>query len=503
MPSKVVLAMLPALLMSGFVASGTAPHHRVAASSGKKIVITLLTPNYYPSTKKNPRVGAPVGQVDIKYIIADYEKLHPNVVIDDITPPPWSALSSWVASHAADNDLPDILENGPGYFTTTEDPSELVNLGPYLKQKNPYNPSKPSWADTFIPGLLDEANANLPAEYVVPTDWYIIHALWYNATVLNKLHLSPPKTVAQLFSDLKVIKAKDPSVVPIEGQNGYFTLPMDGTSAPWWDSVLYPIFKKITPSGGYTVSEAGLAYAYKDGMLTYNNPRVKWLVNTLYNDILPYTVSRQALASGQEASASDSPDDPFNQFVRGQIAFMPGAGYLTEEFYGANAVHPSFKVGVERLPVLTKATTPYANPSEQGSGASPGVIYAVTQEAVRQHVVKWAVNFLQYLTSVKNDQKLVNNGFRFIPGVIGAHPNKNSLAYGLATSGPVQWLTYPTVAPLNPLQDPSMNAENKSLWSYFALGEQSYQTVANEVDQNLVSWADQIIAEDHLTNPFK
>jgi hypothetical protein len=104
---------------------------------------------------------------------------------------------------------------------------------------------------------------------------------------------------------------------------------------------------------------------------------------------------------------------------------------------------------------------------------------------------------------VKNDQELVNNGFRFIPGVKGAHPAKNSLAYGLATSGPVEWLKYPTVAPLNPLADPTVNAENKSLWSYFALGEQTYQTVANEVNNNLVSWANQIISQDHLANPFK
>lgn len=500
MVKKWAWAVVPALIMPTLAACGSTH----SSASGKKITVTLLTPNYYPSTKKHPRVGVPVGQVDIRNIIADYEKLHPNVVIDDITPPPWSALNSWVTSHAADHSLPDILEGGFGYFTPAEDPSEFVNLSGYLSKPNPDNKSASSWAGTFIPGLLDRVNANVSGEYGVPVDWYVIHTLWYNKTLLQQLHLQPPKTVAELLQDLKVIKAKDPSVTPIEGQFGYFTEPYDGTGNPWWDNVLYPLFKKITPNAGYSASTAGLAYAYKQGWLSYNNPRVKWLSDTLFKDFLPYTVSLQALKAAQQNGVNSLPNDPFDQFVRGKIAFMPGAGYLTEQFYGPDAVHPPFQVAVERMPLLTKQTTPYANSANQNSGASTGVYYTVTQEAQQQHVTKWAVSFLQYLTSVKNDQELVNNGYRFIPGVNGAHPLKShSLSYTLAMSGPVKWNKYPTVAPLNPLAEPSINAENRNDWAYFELGQQSYSSVAAKVDANNLSWANQIIAQDHLADPYK
>jgi hypothetical protein len=247
-----------------------------------------------------------------------------------------------------------------------------------------------------------------------------------------------------------------------------------------------------------------LAYAFKNGWLSYQkNPRLKWLTETLFNDFLPYTASRQALETAEEnASAStSSPTSPFNEFVQGKIAFLPGAGYLTQYFYGGDALHPHFKLGVERLPTLTKATTGYANPAQQTSGASVGVPYTVTQEAVRQHVENWSVNFLQYLTAVKNDQYLVNNGFRFIPGIIGAEPSKTALAYKLATAGPVNWGQYPGVVP-NPQSDPSGTAENKSYWEYFGLGQLSYATVAAKVDASNIAWADQEIQQNHYTNPY-
>ena len=360
--------------------------------------------------------------------------------------------------------------------------------------------------DTFIPGLLAETNANfLGPQYEIATDWYIIHSLWYNKTLLNRLHLPVPSTVAQLFNDLKVIKAKDHAVIPIEGQSGYFMLPLDGTDFPWYYNVMFPIFKKMSPHGGHSVKPAQLAYAFKNGWLSYQkNPRLKWLVATLFNDFLPYTASRQALLTAEEnaSSSTSSPTSPFNQFVQGKIAFLPGAGYLTQYFYGANALHPSFQIGVERMPRLTKATTPYANPAQQQSGASVGVPYSVTQEAARQHVVNWAVNFLQYLTSVKNDQYLVNNGFRFIPGIKGAVPSKTALAYKLATAGPVNWGAYPAVVP-NPLSDPSAVATNKSYWEYFTLNQLGYPTVAAKVDQNNLAWANQTIAQNHYANPYK
>lgn len=502
--STAALLALPAV---GFAAKAPAAMpSQIGLGSKQHVTLTLLTPNYYPSTKLHPRVGAPVGQVAISHIIASYEKLHPNVKIIDITPPPWGALTQWVTGHAANNSLPDILENGAGYFTVPEDSSELVNLSPYLRQKNPYNAKAKAWAGTFIPGLLAETNANfLGPQYEIATDWYIIHSLWYNKTLLNRLHLPVPSTVAQLFNDLKVIKAKDHAVIPIEGQSGYFMLPLDGTDFPWYYNVMFPIFKKMSPHGGHSVKPAQLAYAFKNGWLSYQkNPRLKWLVATLFNDFLPYTASRQALLTAEEnaSSSTSSPTSPFNQFVQGKIAFLPGAGYLTQYFYGANALHPSFQIGVERMPRLTKATTPYANPTQQQSGASVGVPYSVTQEAARQHVVNWAVNFLQYLTSVKNDQYLVNNGFRFIPGIKGAVPSKTALAYKLATAGPVNWGAYPAVVP-NPLSDPSAVATNKSYWEYFTLNQLGYPTVAAKVDQNNLAWANQTIAQNHYANPYK
>lgn len=479
--------------------------HR-APASGKKITVTLLTPNYYPSTKTHPRVGAPVGQVAISHIIAAYEKLHPNVRIDDITPPPWSALKSWVSSHAANHSLPDILENGAGYFTVPELSSELVNLTPYLNKPNPYNHSAKTWAGTFIPGLLERTNENfLGPEYEIATDWYIIHALWYNATILNRLHLKPPQTVAQLMTDLKVIKAKDKSVIPIEGQGGYFTLPLDGTDSPWYYNIMYPTLKKMDANGGNAITPQELAWSFKKGFLSYqSNARLKWVTLGLFNMFLPYTASRQALqqASQNQSAQLSSPTSPFNKFVQGKIAFFPGAGYNTQYFYGGDAIHPPFKLGVERIPLLTKATTPLANPAVQNSGASVGVPYSVTQQAKQNHVVYWAVNFLQYLTSVKNDQMLVNNGFRFIPGVKGAAPNKKALAYKLATQGPVVWGNYPAPAP-NPQDDPSAVTVNKDYWAYWGLGQLPYNTVAAKVDQNDLNWANQAIQQNHYTDPYK
>ena len=425
--------------------------------------------------------------------------------IVDITPPSWGALSSWVLSHAANGSLPDILENGAGYFTTTEDPSELINLAPYLNQPSPYNHTAKTWAGTFRNGLLQETNSSfLGPEYEIATDWYVIHALFYNASLLQRLHLTPPQTVAQLLTDLKVIKTKDPNVLPIEGQSGYFTMPLDGTGQPWYYNVMYPVFKEMNPKGGISVSEQELAWAIKNGWLSYQkNPRLKWLTSTLFNKFKPYTASAQVLESNAQLAGSQtsSVNAPFNEFTRGNIAFLPGAGYLTASFEGASAVHTAFKVGVERIPILTKATTPYANPTEQVSGASVGVPYSITQEAVKQNVVGWAVNFLQYLTSVHNDQYLVNNGLRFIPGVKGALPDKGALAYKLAAAGPINWGNYPGVVPF-PMNDPS-NTLDKSYWQYFALNQMSFAAAAAKVDQNNQSWATQVIAQNHYANPYQ
>lgn len=499
-------AMLLAMPAMGFTAKPAATGSQIPLTSKQHVTITLLTPNYYPSTKLHPRVGAPVGQDAIASIIASYERIHPNVKVIDIVPPPWSALTSWVTSHASNHSLPDILENGAGYFTVPEDASELVNLTPYLNRPNPYNKTAKTWAGTFTPGLLAQTNSKfLGPEYEIATDWYIIHAMFYNQSLLTRLHLKAPQTVAELLSDLKVIKAKDHAVTPIEGQSGYFLLPLDGTDIPWYYNVMYPIFKDMSPHGGISLDPQQIAWAFKKGWLSYQaNPRLKWLSSTLFNDFLPYTASRQALETAEESASAElsSPTSPFNQFVQGKIAFMPGAGYLTQYFYGADAIHPPFTIGLERLPTLTKATTPYANPAEQTSGASVGVPYSITQQATQQHVVNWSVNFLQYLTAVKNDQYLVNNGFRFIPGIKGATPSKTAMAYKLATAGPVNWGQYPAVVP-NPLNDPAVSSENKSYWEYFGIGQMPYLTSAVKVDENNLQWANQTITQNHYPNPYK
>jgi putative chitobiose transport system substrate-binding protein len=147
-------------------------------------------------------------------IIAEYEKLHPQVKIKWIDVP-YSEGEKRALAGVMSNDIPDLINMNPAFGATLATKGALLDIKPFISKEN-YDKYLPqSWQTSEISGMT----------YGVP--WYITSAI----TVFNKQILSESgisdfeaiKTYEDLGKIAPVVKAKTGKYIlmPNLTENGY------------------------------------------------------------------------------------------------------------------------------------------------------------------------------------------------------------------------------------------------------------------------------------------
>ena len=177
---KYLLSLLIILMLAGFAfAAGSQ-----GASSGK-IELNFL------------EVMTSPGRTEVlNAMIADYEKSHPNVTINLISPPYEQADNRLAMSLQAKEPL-EVVEARDLTITGYVNNNWLTDLSPYLSRWNEYN--------TLLAVTKDAAAAVGGKPYFIP-QWFMIKALFLRTDVLSRLGVTNyPSTLEELYALAKRI----------------------------------------------------------------------------------------------------------------------------------------------------------------------------------------------------------------------------------------------------------------------------------------------------------
>jgi len=181
------------------VASGAFVAFTGAASSAtvrpRTPTVTLTFLNAYNDVTETPVMNS--------VVIPKFEKLNPGIKIDDDTVPYNGMLDSFIA-HSAAGDPFDLMRSDIAWVPQLASEGTLLDL------------SKQSWFPPVkraaLPGPLS-TNYYKGDYYGIPDDTNTQVFFW-NKTDFARAHMSPPKTLAQMFADAKKL------TVPSRGQYG-------------------------------------------------------------------------------------------------------------------------------------------------------------------------------------------------------------------------------------------------------------------------------------------
>lgn len=285
----------------------------------------------------------------INGVIADYQKLHPDVRIKWIDVP-FSEGEKRALAAVMSNDVPDIINMNPSFGSTLASRGVLVDLNKYVSKKDFDKYLPESWGASTLGNLT----------FGIP--WYITSSItMYNADILKKAGLNPdnpPKTYEELGSISRIIRDKT-------GKYAFMpNLTEDGQIIKIFNKYNIPIVNKERTKALFNTPEAVK-------ILTF------W--TDLYNNRL---IPPESLTQGHRVS--------LEQYQAGENAFI---------FTGANFLK-MIKDNAPRVFNVTRV-------APQITGSSGKVDFAIMNLVipVKSKYPREAVDFALFLTNSENQLK--------------------------------------------------------------------------------------------------
>ena len=355
-------------------------------------------------------------------IVAEYEKLHPDIKITLIPPlAPGTDYITWVRTQAAGQQLPDIVWLQAGSVNDQLPRGMFEPLTKSFQEGNPYIPAgKPGhdkWFDAFTGFVMEFVQATDGNWYQVNGD-YVGTAIFYNKDMFSKAGLdpnNPPKTWSEFINAQAALK---------KAGMGAFAFPL-GPSAfiwSWWHRVgatqFYgDKFKQMDVDGNqFRLSLYDMARNYAVGTWNPQDPRYQETFRIL-KDWSTYWAP---------GALSMSIDDTFRMFVNGDVAMYWNGSWAVPQT--TNNKDVKFQWGTFALPTFDQASTKFytGTPAPMIGGPSAAFQYSIpTKQAngsMTPEKLAAAVDFLKFLTAPQNAGPLVNDLGSFIPTIVGTTP---------------------------------------------------------------------------------
>jgi ABC-type glycerol-3-phosphate transport system substrate-binding protein len=403
------LVLLSAGLVAGAVVVGTGTASRPAGHqpSARAAAGESFTFFDYGSTQ-NP--GA-------QKLVEEYQK-ETGVQIKYVTGPS-SQANAWIITQLAGGTAPDMITLG-----TNEQPWPHVKKGwyadltKYAMAPNPYVKGNKRWIDLLTPGaakLLKFADGKI---YALSTTGFDV-AFIYNKAIFSKLHLSPPKTWAQMISQFQKIKRA--GYIPLDwelGSHGYggqteqFITILEGT-------LMHNSIVRMDKNKDGVIDVSEIVKGIQNGTYSAKNAdyQESW---KLMKSLAPY------MQLGP--SATSDPDKGFNLFKSGKVATWFEGSYNTAKLADTN-----IKWGAFVLPRITKATSRFATSGPQptgGFGACCGYPWAIATTAEKSGSAKAAIDFIYWMSTPEHTDRFAAAG-----GVLSMERNAAPLPVSLKPFG--------------------------------------------------------------------
>ena len=323
-------------------------------------------------------------------LIAAFEKLHPNITINNVQQPRANYFALLQAA-AVSKTGPDIVNMWTGLFTM-QYRSFLENLQPLIPSSDLANVDGTEWSSVGF---------NSPSSpYVMPLQeqFYIG---FYNKKLFQQVGISsPPTTWSQLFSDCTKLKAANITCIEQGTQN------LSGEFYPWYD-LSYMMAGVLSPTQW-------------EGLY---NGSTQWTSSTVQSQLDKW---HQLYVDGYVNKDALSATNVMNAFLKGQAAMIVKVNNDAGPFYSALGSN----VGV--------FVPPYSDTPMKGVVEFAGNGFAITTYSPHKTA---AAEFLQFMTTPQAGQIIAQGGL--IPAVKGIEPT-NPLAKDMLALVNQQGLTvYP------------------------------------------------------------
>ncbi len=179
------------------------------------------------------------------------EKRHPNIEIKASIEPHTAYFTALKAGKASGT-LPDLIGLSPGAVTQ----EYRTSLQPLNKVASQFWGS--NWKSNFGPAIIQQARLGNPSGdnnyYMLPEESEVIN-IWYNRTIFDKLHLTPPKTLPEMISDAHALSAA-----------GYIPF-YQGAATGLFDTWVYMQLAAQTDRSGLMAADVGQTTWTQPGMV--------------------------------------------------------------------------------------------------------------------------------------------------------------------------------------------------------------------------------------------
>lgn len=425
-----------------------------------------------------------------RQIVAEYEKLHPDVTIKLVDNLPSTQDSeTFLAARMAADQSPDVMWQQFG-TRNLRGSSWWVPLNPYFDKPNPYiaegTPGHEQWSDSFPGFVLAQTRAPDGNWYQASLDW-VETGLYYNKTMFDDADIDPKnwKNWSDFTSDMRSLRDAT-GVDPL----GMF-MKQQGWSNWWWADDIF-----------LTASWADQADSFY--MEKYNDAERPW------RQLAAEEIAK-AIIDGKLDATDARMDDylrmskEFVELFPIDYAGIPSADDLDPLFFGEQiatvwtgswksklyANSTPFEYGITYLPPITTADTPHAqNTSYRVGGPSSAGQYGIAQSAAKNGKLDLAVDFLMFVSAPQNFGQLATSYAGFIPMVAGAATGEVMSGFQSIAELPERMFTDPD----GRLTIESGDAWSQAMQAYF-LGAADEEATKTQLQKIWVSGANDLCTQ--------
>ncbi|HTL30087.1 MAG TPA: ABC transporter substrate-binding protein, partial [Tepidisphaeraceae bacterium] len=384
----------------------------------------LYLPGVVPENSNKPIEGiAKVGKA--------FEALYPDTRIEFIGVP--GDIREWLVTSLSSGQAPDVIQINVEDVWQDIQKGWYLPLDKYFEAPNPFvtkgEPGSEKWWDMFkYPIPTRGTMAPDDHMYCVTLDM-IETAIFYNKTMFAKLGLHEPKDWSEFLAIQKVIKERGKEVY---GETITPTLIDRQSLADWGvDLTFYQMYNSMRdlldldydPARGEYMHGYldwdELIFLHKKGFFTPADPRWGEVWRVL-KEWRPY-LSQDLNPIGT---------DFVKTFVTQKAAMFWGHSMMVNRLISDPNL--GFEWGLFYLPPITKSYSRFANGADQCVIGGSAMQYTVTNHAWsdspkdpdKSERLKRVMAFLQFLTTPKNCDRVVNEQIALLPNIKGVEPHK-------------------------------------------------------------------------------
>lgn len=372
-----------------------------------------LTISFWDNVDKYEQGGSDNAAWEASYNLIKEWSAQTGVTVEFISQPV-DGIYDRIRTQLISGTLPDVVAMYPSNSFLQGNLDLLVNLTPYMAEKNPYGAfdtwGEEFWYDQSV-GLRDTA---IPAGEVyfvgnsLPSNIGQL-VIYFNADAFAAAGVERPETFADLLNVCDTLKASGmtPMFNDATGaQFGWYTLPIV-------ESLLSPITTDIVtawgvPDAPFAVTAEMTAWAIQNGVLSGSNEYV-----------LESARIMNELATRCWNTDWQAPDTSVDYFLTKRTA-MTHNGFWALGLYGGSPER-DFEFGTFAFPLITEessplATLPYVRRWGGTEGGEIGNSFMIPATTEANGKLDLAVDLLQFLTARStNDQWCASQPMPCIP----------------------------------------------------------------------------------------